>query len=264
MNQICLSMEEVWKCLFHAKNMRGKHNPGLLMNRTEDEIFYDALEGKLGETGFSALLKQVDSSIESGPNYEVYDRGVWDLYDFKINNKIISIKTIASYAQLLLLDTVHYDRLGQLLPIKGKAQIKTNYHVLMKVYLKNGSHFINKKEFYKAGLRPSTSRDYLEDFIYPNYTFIAQFCGWITPYQAAKNQVLFKKKTKLRAAKLYCYDIFHQISCPFPSPEKSISDDVFKKSKDVYLQQDNYAVYEGYLNHSLEQLLNDIYHNQSR
>lgn len=260
MNQICLSLEDVWKSLFHAKNMRGKHNPALIMDRTEEEIFYDALEGKLGEAGFSALLKQTDGFIESGPNYEVYDRGVWDLYDFKINNKIISIKSIASYAQLLLLDTVHYDSFGQLLPIKGKTEVRTDYHVLMKVYLKNGSKSFSKKEFYKTGLRSYTPRSYLEKCIYPYYTFIAQFCGWITPYQIPKKQVLFKKKTRIRFAKRYCHDLFHQIPCTFPRPEESICDDEFKKQKDVYLQQDNYAVYEECLNQSLEQLIEDIYH----
>lgn len=40
---------QVWDCYTFAQKMRGNHNPNMIMDRAEWEIFRDDFRGKLGE-----------------------------------------------------------------------------------------------------------------------------------------------------------------------------------------------------------------------
>ena len=41
------TQDEVWKCYQFARQMRGKHNRNMIMDREDWEIFRDDLRGKL-------------------------------------------------------------------------------------------------------------------------------------------------------------------------------------------------------------------------
>ena len=51
-HNLIFTQDEVWKCYQFARQMRGKHNRNMIMDREDWEIFRDDLRGKLGEIAF--------------------------------------------------------------------------------------------------------------------------------------------------------------------------------------------------------------------
>ena len=58
---------QIWDCYEFARNMKGKHNPNLIMEREDWEIFRDDFRGKLGEVAVKNYFDEnVDISTKVG------------------------------------------------------------------------------------------------------------------------------------------------------------------------------------------------------
>jgi len=64
---------EVWECYQFARQMRGKHNRSMIMDRDDWEIFRDDLRGKLGEIALrNYIMKNIpNANIENHKGKEV-------------------------------------------------------------------------------------------------------------------------------------------------------------------------------------------------
>lgn len=71
---------EVWECYQFARQMRGKHNRSMIMDRDDWEIFRDDLRGKLGEIALrNYIMKNIpNANIESNIDFPLHllDNGI--------------------------------------------------------------------------------------------------------------------------------------------------------------------------------------------
>lgn len=117
------SVEQLNKCITFAREVEQRsHRSGGSKERTPEEIFFDTVEGKLGEF---AVINQLsdwnkihDNKIEYGElDFQYYPRGKWDTSDLTIRvgngDKNIQIKTSRDYSQLLLLEQKDWNSNGE-------------------------------------------------------------------------------------------------------------------------------------------------------
>lgn len=150
-----LSLEDKEKCFDFAYKMTfgenhnpysfGSKNPKHIRNQIE--IFRDAFQGKLAETGFYNLYsKRKDYNIPP-PDFSVWKRGKWEDTDFEaiVNNKKykISIKSTKDFGQLLLLEKNRYDKNGYYL--EGSNGKKVKHDLIFLARVKGGDNFIDYK-----------------------------------------------------------------------------------------------------------------------
>ena len=98
---------------------RGEHRPnrsGGENKRTPGEIFANAFQGKLAEFGLQIKLNTMGLKC-STPDLNCYERGKWDSGDLKYQDRngrwcLVSIKSVAKFSNLLLLETKDWDKTG--------------------------------------------------------------------------------------------------------------------------------------------------------
>ena len=102
---------EVWECYQFARQMRGKHNRSMIMDRDDWEIFRDDLRGKLGEIALrNYIMKNIpNANIESNIDFSVTPLGQWDITDLIVNGKYINVKSVKGNSRFLLIETKRYD-----------------------------------------------------------------------------------------------------------------------------------------------------------
>lgn len=94
--------------------MRGNHNPNIIANRDDWEIFRDDFRGKLGEVAVYKFIKTHMSTtvVSSQIDFKVTPRGQWDITDIIANNRYYNIKSIKPNSGFLLVETLRYDDNG--------------------------------------------------------------------------------------------------------------------------------------------------------
>ncbi len=105
---------QVWECYQFAQRMKGNHNPDMIMEREDWEIFRDDFRGKLGEVALRNYVISIipEAVINTQIDFSVTPRGQWDRDDIIVNNKHISVKSIKGNARFLLIETYRYDESG--------------------------------------------------------------------------------------------------------------------------------------------------------
>lgn len=129
-------IKEVWKCYEFARNMEGKHNPDMIMNRKTWEIFRDDFRGKLGEIAVAKYIKEnpTKAKNEVEPDFSVTPRGKWDKTDLVINGKNVSVKSIKQGSKFMLIETFRYDREGNCSYRNDDGSaVKTDLYILVRI-----------------------------------------------------------------------------------------------------------------------------------
>ena len=107
---------------FGNKGEPRNYRSGGMHYRTNGEIFCDTFQGKLAEFFFYKSLFDFGISCPK-PEIDRWEKGKWDDQDFLINNTEISIKSMAFFSNLLLLETKDWDLRGNYRPNKKKYDL---------------------------------------------------------------------------------------------------------------------------------------------
>ena len=92
-----------------------KYRSGGTVNRRNGEIFCDTFQGKLAEFFVYQSFKNLGIDCPM-PDLETWELGKWDNEDFLINGKLINVKSMAFFSNLLLLETKDWDQQGKYIP----------------------------------------------------------------------------------------------------------------------------------------------------
>ena len=126
-----------YKMTFGKEGIHRNHRSGGQHYRKNGEIFVNTFQGKLAEVLLYDFFK--DKSIQiSEPDFSISGFGIWDSYDFKIKDKLISVKSTKHYGNLLLLECKDWNEDGKYIPSNTEyscfvlVRIKPDFEKIMK------------------------------------------------------------------------------------------------------------------------------------
>lgn len=128
--------DELLKCYFFSKKMIGNHNPDMIMQRRDWEIFRDDFRGKLGEVAVRKTILQEfpNFRITSDIDYSVTPRGQWDITDLNIGGSYISIKSVKGRSRFLLIERKRYNADGShAYTNSDNVPVKVDAYILVRV-----------------------------------------------------------------------------------------------------------------------------------
>lgn len=129
-------IEDIKKCYEFALNMKGNHNPDMIMEREDWEIFRDDFRGKLGEIAVRNYIRENINNdvINNDLDFTVTPRGQWDITDLVVNNKNINVKSIKQGSKFLLIETDRYNQDGTYRYNNNDGNpVPLDYYVLVRV-----------------------------------------------------------------------------------------------------------------------------------
>lgn len=136
---INFTIGEISQCYNFANAMRGNHNPNLIQQRKDWEIFRDDFRGKLGEIAVRKYISEKipTANITTDLDFEVTPRGQWDVTDLEVDGQSINVKSIKENSQFLLVECNRYDEHGNYRYNNNDGeQVRIDYYVLVRVYVK--------------------------------------------------------------------------------------------------------------------------------
>lgn len=104
--------EELKNCFDYARNMIDKHNINVIKDRENWEIFNDDFKVKVAELAFRKVLAENNIYSDNDISYECKRDAKWDIFNVKINDKLINIKFVDKDDEFLLLDMDNYESDG--------------------------------------------------------------------------------------------------------------------------------------------------------
>ena len=120
-----------------------RYRSGGTHTRKNGEIFCDTFQGKLAEYFVFQRLKSMGINCPR-PDIEKWGIGKWDDEDFLINNKLINVKSMAFFSNLLLLETKDWDKNGLYIPnnkyydyfivVRIKPELKKEFRIKRMLY----------------------------------------------------------------------------------------------------------------------------------
>lgn len=137
------AFEFAYDMTFGDKGNHRLHRSGGTLKRKNGELFANTFQGKLSEYVFYEKCLFYDLNVNP-PDDNTYGLGVWDDFDFVINSKHVSIKSMAFFSNLLLLEINDWNKLGEYQPSK----ITYDYHVVIRIRPDIKSLLKNLKLFY--------------------------------------------------------------------------------------------------------------------
>lgn len=153
-----IDIDEFFEAVKFAARVEHRNNfSGSLSHRSDQQIFMDALQGKLAEYAVRWYLTSNGVEV-SKPDVNLYERGVWDVYDLScvINDKtrLISVKSTKHYSDFLLLEKDAWNEKGEYKFGKDNQAIAYDYTVLVRIGcsddcmddLKNGFNKYNENK----------------------------------------------------------------------------------------------------------------------
>lgn len=143
--------------------------------RKNGEMFCNAFQGKLAEIAVYDYF--VNNNIScSELDFSISPEGIWDDADLIYKEKKISIKSVAFFSDLLLLETKDWNSSGQYIPNLSKG-LTANYDYFILVRIKPDI----KKIFKSKGLYDSNeARKQTIDEVFREYQWQSQIVGYCT------------------------------------------------------------------------------------
>lgn len=126
-----------YQMTFGKRGVHRNHRSGGSHCRKNGEIFVNTFQGKLAEVLLYEFFKEKKIQI-SEPDFSISGLGVWDTYDFKIKEKLISVKSTKYYGNLLLLECKDWSEDGKYIPNNTEyscfvlVRIKPDFEKIMK------------------------------------------------------------------------------------------------------------------------------------
>ena len=122
----------------------GHHRPnrsGGDIERKPEDIFLDSFQGKLSECVVREYLGEKMGFEVSDVDMKVYGAGVWDSFDLKWGDNVLSIKSTKYYGNLLLLEEKDWDELGRYIPNEELYNSPSMYDYIVLVRMKFSDDF---------------------------------------------------------------------------------------------------------------------------
>jgi len=109
------------------------HRTGGQHSRKKGELFCNTFQGKLSEIILHNYLKK--ERIDVGTlDFGIHGQGVWDDADLTVHRKHLSIKSVAFFSNLLLLETKDLDLQGNYIPnLEYNDIAKYDYFILIRI-----------------------------------------------------------------------------------------------------------------------------------
>ena len=111
------SLNFAYAMTFGKEGEHRKYRSGGSNVRRNGEVFCDTFQGKLAEYFVYQSLTNMKINCPE-PGIETWNLGKWDDEDFSVNQKLINVKSMAYFSNLLLLETSDWDKTGLYIPNK--------------------------------------------------------------------------------------------------------------------------------------------------
>lgn len=187
---------------FGKKGEHRNYRSGGTHYRKNGEIFCDTFQGKLAEFFFFDLLTKLGVSCPK-PETERWNKGKWDDQDFIVNNKIINIKSMASFSNLLLLETKDWDLEGIYIP----NQKKYDLFVVVRIKPDLKSVFKSKRILYSNILDEKDVKDIVKEIKFeadiPGFVTHKKLVEVIKEKQILPQGTMLNGRTKMDAENYY-------------------------------------------------------------
>ena len=198
------SFNFAYSMTFGNKGQHRGYRSGGKHIRRNGEIFANTFQGKVCEFALYQLLK--NDFVINEPDLELYCLGKWDSYDFKIDNKLVSVKSTKSFGQLLLLETKDWTEEGEYIPNNNES-----YDITIMIRIKEDIESIMKSE--KLYYSDNCDKEVLWNIL-KNKDWIFDLPMYITNDELKyliKNKYIINQgdllngKTKMDANNYYCH-----------------------------------------------------------
>lgn len=200
-------IEEVFLFAFEMAFGTGKHRAyrsGGSYNRTPTEIFLDAFQGKLAE--FAVYNKLTKKQI-SYPCLDVWDKGKWDVGDFIMDGKNVSVKSTRNYSNLLLLEENDFNQNGEYIPNSNITPSVYDYIILVRLNFNfrdvQNLKYLLKNNYESKYSLMSLVREYKICYDIPGFITISDFRKIIKEKFLIPKGSILNGKTKIDANNYY-------------------------------------------------------------
>ena len=109
------------------------HRSGGQNRRSNGEIFINTFQGKISEYALFNYVTRVEGVFIDPPDLEMMDLSFWDMYDLRIGDCTINVKSTKKRGNLLLLETADWDLEGNYIPNLGSEGGHYDYFLLVRV-----------------------------------------------------------------------------------------------------------------------------------
>ena len=108
------TQEELIDCYEFARGMIGNHNPNMIMEREDWEIFRDDFRGKLGEVALRKYLRRYHprAQVNEEIDYRILPRNQWDSNDLVVDEIHINVKSAKGNSRFLMIEANRYNNDG--------------------------------------------------------------------------------------------------------------------------------------------------------
>jgi len=169
-DHVSQTLDFAYAMTFGKEGEHRKYRSGGSHTRKNGEVFCDTFQGKLAE--YFVYQRLTDMGINCPePDIEKWDLGKWDDEDFSINHKLINVKSMAFFSNLLLLETKDWDYEGLYTP-NNKSY---DYFVIVRIKPEIKKVFRAQRMLYSNDISMNEIKS-----VFENQTFYADIPGYVT------------------------------------------------------------------------------------
>jgi hypothetical protein len=169
-NYVNETLDFAYAMTFGKDGEHRKYRSGGSHTRKNGEVFCDTFQGKLAEYFVYQELISIGVDCPK-PDIEKWGLGKWDDEDFSINNKLINVKSMAFFSNLLLLETKDWDETGKYIP-NNKSY---DYFFVVRIKPELKKEFRNQRMLYSDDISFERIKS-----IFEKQSFFADIPGYVT------------------------------------------------------------------------------------
>ena len=169
-NHVNETLDFAYAMTFGKDGEHRKYRSGGSHTRKNGEVFCDTFQGKLAEYFVYQELISIGVDCPK-PDIEKWGLGRWDDEDFSINDKLINVKSMAFFSNLLLLETKDWDETGKYIP-NNKSY---DYFFVVRIKPELKKEFRNQRMLYSDDISFERIKS-----VFEKQSFFADIPGYVT------------------------------------------------------------------------------------
>lgn len=172
---ISSAFDFAYNMTFGKKGEHRNHRSEGKLQRKNGEIFANTYSGKLAEIGIYNFF--LEKGIElNKPDFDTWELGSWDEYDFKYKENEISVKSTTHFGNLLLLETKDWNSYGKYKPNSKKY----DYHICVRIYPDSKKILKNMRLYYLTELTEEQNKDLKQGILHEEWK--VEISGFISNF----------------------------------------------------------------------------------